>query len=101
MNYILCFLVILIQLVCSAPNQKRVYLTKSGHEKVKRYVERRYREMLQKQQATGDDRQFFTNTWAVEVNPPTREVADIIATKHGFINIGKVNSKVRLLSKIY
>ena len=80
----------LLHLATALPGQKRVYMTRSGQEKVKRYLQRRHREYFESRYPGGTRPEFYTNTWAVVVDPPTKEVADIIAKKHGFINIGKV-----------
>ena len=88
--FALVSLTTLFHLTSALPGQKRVYMTRSGQEKVKRYLQRRHREFLDSQYPGGKRPEFYTNTWAVVVDPPTKEVADVIAKKHGFINIGKV-----------
>lgn len=88
--FTLVTLTTLLHLTSALPGQKQVYMTRSGQEKVKRYLQRRHREFLDSQYPGGKRPQFYTNTWAVVVDPPTKEVADVIAKKHGFINIGKV-----------
>lgn len=80
----------LFNMAAGLPGQKRVYLTPTGQEKVKRYLQRRHREFMESKYPGGKRPEFFTNTWAVVVDPPSKEVADVIAKKHGFINIGKV-----------
>ena len=69
------------------------YFTRTGYEKVKNYLQRRF--MLLHHNGTSDDKHsYYTNTWAVHVFPPHKQVADRIADKHGFINIGPVSESI-------
>jgi hypothetical protein len=38
-----------------------------------------------------DGKLFFTNSWAVQLDPAELEVADRLAEKHGFENLGQVS----------
>ena len=70
--------------------RKKRFLTDSGFKKVKKYLQRRY--AIAPQNGTSDDKHsYYTNSWAVHVYPPVKEVADRIAEKHGFVNIGQVS----------
>lgn len=74
----------------SNKQHKRRYLSDSGFKKVKRYLYRKYIEAHKEDQPYSG--KYFSNTWAVHVDPPTKEVADRVAKKHGFINIGKIGN---------
>ena len=67
---------------------KRRYLSSSGLEKVRRYLSRKY--VASRNNTVAVKKHYFSNTWAVRIDPPDHHVADRIAKKHGFINIGKV-----------
>lgn len=72
--------------------EKRRYLTKSGFAKIKGYLSRRYQKIKKDNIPLKTKKKFFSNTWAVHVDPPKKHVADRIAKKHGFINIGKIGN---------
>lgn len=71
-------------------SDNRRYLTRTGYQKMKRYFSRKYNNDISINKQKSSKRKYFSNTWAVHVDPPKKKVADRIAKKHGFINIGKV-----------
>ena len=74
----------------NSDQHKRRYLSDSGLKKVRRYLSRKYHET---HKDVHNELKYFSNTWAVHVDPPQKEIADRIAKRHGFTNIGKVNFK--------
>ena len=68
----------------------RRYISASGMNNIKRYIQRKYNNLYKDDQLY-KLKSFYTNTWAVHVDPPNKSVADRIAKKHGFVNIGKVS----------
>ena len=73
----------------SQHNKKQRYHSHAQFDKIHKYLQRRY--SLAHQNGTSDDKHsYYTNSWAVHVFPPEKIIADRIAEKHGFINIGPV-----------
>lgn len=68
---------------------KRRYLSKHGVHKVKKYLQKKYQQSHGKEKIKRHEK-FFSNTWAVQLDPPKKSTADRIAKKHGFVNMGKV-----------
>nr|XP_002162190.1 PC3-like endoprotease variant A isoform X2 [Hydra vulgaris] len=69
---------------------KRRYLSPSGVEKVRKYLSRKY--VASRNNTQTFKKHYFSNTWAVHIDPPDNDVADRIAKKHGFTNIGKIGN---------
>ena len=72
-------------------DRKPRYYTTAQLAKVHRFLQRRY--AIAQQNGTSDDKHsYYTNSWAVHIFPPEKQVADRVAEKHGFINIGPVSN---------
>nr|P29145.1 RecName: Full=PC3-like endoprotease variant B; AltName: Full=SPC3; Flags: Precursor [Hydra vulgaris]AAA29215.1 Kex2-like endoprotease [Hydra vulgaris] len=69
---------------------KRRYLSPSGVEKVRKHLSRKY--VASRNNTQTFKKHYFSNTWAVHIDPPDNDVADRIAKKHGFTNIGKIGN---------
>ena len=69
---------------------KRRYLSSSGLRSMRRYLQRKYHLNYRRNEVPVHKKKYFSNTWAVQVEPPKKAVADRVAKKHGFVNIGKV-----------
>jgi len=70
---------------------KRRYLSKDGVHKVKKYLQKKYQQSHGKEKIKRHEK-FFSNTWAVQLDPPKKSTADRIAKKHGFVNMGKIGN---------
>lgn len=72
-------------------DKKPRFYSSAQLDKVQRFLQRRY--AIARQNGTSDDKHsYYTNSWAVHVFPPEKQVADRVAEKHGFINIGPVRN---------
>jgi len=71
---------------------KRRYLSESGLKSVRRYLQRKYHYNYRRNEVPKHKRKYFSNTWAVQFDPPQKAIADRVAKKHGFVNIGKIGN---------
>lgn len=69
---------------------KRRYLSEHGVKKVKRYLQKKY--VASRGNQRSHHEKYFSNTWAVQLDPPKKSTADRIAKKHGFVNMGKIGN---------
>jgi len=76
----------------SLSGSKRRYLSENGVKKVKRYLQKKYHSSHHGKDKNKHHEKFFSNTWAVQLDPPKKSTADRIAKKHGFVNMGKIGN---------